>query len=394
MLNDINKLNEWQQEYIKLCNNIHPASLFSFNELYAGLEVEVEKGTVNKSTIDGDLFIYKYNAYGLYDNPWNVFSLISRGLILSTTEKRIVALPFFKFFNLSEMSYYSPVKTGFTAYSKLDGSLGIIYNYKNSWRVATAGSLNSEQAIWATEYLNNNIELSLLDKDITYLAEIIYTENRIVIKYDTEGLFLLGAYSLKTFREVPYFNLMNLQGLTNFGITKAKTFKSVDDIVKCCETLPGDKEGFVVRFDNGYRVKVKGAEYLAIHKLRFELSPITIWERMLNGGISKDDLALLPEEFHDEIFEIRDILQSKFDRNLEEIKLMHDLFRDKTDKQVGQAIIDDKCADSPAFSDAAKSFIFSARKKNFLEEVHIPGSKLRESFFKTFYPKGNSLEGI
>merc|ERR1711923_624090 len=80
---------------------------------------------------------------------------------------------------------------------KMDGSLGIIFycDTVKHWRCATRGSFASNQAKWATEYLKTNAKVyeNIFVKGHTYLVEIIWSENKIIIEYDYECLVLLAA---------------------------------------------------------------------------------------------------------------------------------------------------------------------------------------------------------
>jgi len=76
---------------------------------------------------------------------------------------------------------------------KEDGSLGIIYHYNGEWRVNTRGSFKSRQAQWALEWMKTHINLDELVPGNTYLAEIVYRKNIIVIPYKFEGLIWLGV---------------------------------------------------------------------------------------------------------------------------------------------------------------------------------------------------------
>ena len=88
---------------------------------------------------------------------------------------------------------------------------------------------------------------------VTYLVEIIYPDNKIVIPYDLEKLVLLGAYD-ETGEEIFDAN-------PGFEIAPKYTFNSLEEIQELCKTLPGDKEGFVIRFQDGTRIKFKGTKY-------------------------------------------------------------------------------------------------------------------------------------
>lgn len=63
-------------------------------------------------------------------------------------------------------------------YEKLDGSLGVLFNYQDAWKVVTRGSFTSEQSQEALKMAKLR-DLSRLDTSRTYLLEIIYPTNRV-----------------------------------------------------------------------------------------------------------------------------------------------------------------------------------------------------------------------
>src|SRR5690606_7730598 len=133
------------------------------------------------------------------------------------------------------------------------------------WRTATKGSLSSEQAAWAAQWLSRH-DLTALVTGTTYLAEAIYPENRIVVRYDDAGLVLLAAYD-EGGEELSYSELVVVADGLGWRTAKRHAFASVADLVAHTRGLLKDEEGFVLRFENGQRLKVKGDEYRRIHAL-------------------------------------------------------------------------------------------------------------------------------
>ena len=79
---------------------------------------------------------------------------------------------------------------------KMDGSMGLLFWDGARWRVSTKGSFASSQGAWATAWANDpaNLNQAGLRKGWTYLVEIIYSENRIVVPYAFSRLVLLSAF--------------------------------------------------------------------------------------------------------------------------------------------------------------------------------------------------------
>lgn len=101
-----------------------------------------------------------------------------RGLIVDA-ENWIVQRPFEKFFSIEQLE-------PFDVYDKLDGSLGILYWVGDEPAIATRGSFISDQAKRGTEFLRARKDLNL-DRRYTYLFEIIYPENRVVVNYGDQS---------------------------------------------------------------------------------------------------------------------------------------------------------------------------------------------------------------
>jgi len=122
-------------------------------------------------------------------------------------------------------------------------------------------------------------------------------KNRIVIDYgDYEGLVLLGAFETKSGNEIMFEELTNLEGFKlvkrHNGITDYKILKNI---------IKDNEEGFVVRFSNGDRCKIKGSEYIRLHRIMTSCSTTSIWEVLKKGDNIEDLLKDVPDEFYDKI---------------------------------------------------------------------------------------------
>ena len=272
-----------------------------------------------------DLWILNYTPECQFSKSWNDVTLQCRGLIVNG-QGSVVARPFRKFFNLSEhdnpdlpqVPYGSP----FVAYEKMDGSLGIAYHSSRGWEISTRGSFESEQAAFATNLLHTKYAhvVPNLNPNWTYLFEIIYPENRIVVDYGkSEELVLLGVVMTGTGHEIPLQPLF-----TDLGFRLPQQFQ-VSDL----ESLPRDTqnfEGYVVRFDNGLRVKVKLDDYVRLHKLMTGITANRLWEMLAAGQDVEAVIRELPDEMYDEVLAVVDDLRASHASlvNLHVISL-HDL---------------------------------------------------------------------
>lgn len=133
------------------------------------------------------LSLYSYTRTAQYEQVWNQVTTRCRGLVADDVTGAVVALPLPKFFNVGEHESgrpYAPALPDepFEVYDKVDGSLGILFHYAGKWRAASRGSFTSTQAVWAQRRLDGR-DTSALVPGTTYLAEILYPQNRIVVDY-------------------------------------------------------------------------------------------------------------------------------------------------------------------------------------------------------------------
>jgi len=257
---------------------------------------------VSKRHLILPITIYNYSVKTEYEEYWDDITLQARGLVLDDSGN-IIARPFRKFFNLSQ-GRFTPTND-FEVYEKYDGSLGIVFHYANNWHIATRGSFTSEQSLLGKSFLEQ-YDLCVLETDKTYLFEIVSRKNRIVVDYgDFEDLVLLSAFHNKSGEEI------HRKELENTGFKLCEKYDGINDYEALAETIGQNREGYVVRFSNGHRVKIKGIEYLRLHKIITNLSTTAIWETI---STSKSVLELLegfPDEFYNKVKQYEEELLSK-----------------------------------------------------------------------------------
>lgn len=237
------------------------------------------------------LTIWNYTEKVQYENLWDEVTLMCRGLVTDNNGD-IVATPFQKFFNIEE-GKFTPTEN-FEVYEKMDGSLGIVFWYQGQWVVATRGSFTSDQAIKAREILKK-YNTDIMFRHLTFCFEIIYPENRIVLDYgDDEKLVLLGTFD-KNGKE------MDVEIWSQWGFDVVKKYDGIKDFKELKSMVKNDQEGFVVKFSNGDRIKVKGVEYLRLHKIMTNVTTTGIWEYLKNGEDVMELLKDVPDEFYKKI---------------------------------------------------------------------------------------------
>ena len=253
-----------------------------------------------------NLWIYNYTAKAQYERVWNEVTIQCRGLILDE-HYQVVARPFQKFFNLGEQENQLIPNEPFDVYEKMDGSLGILYWVNGEAFIATRGSFSSEQSVVANRILREQYGhvLDALSQDKTYLFEIIYPENRIVVDYgDLQDLVLLAIIDIQTGKD---------QALEDIGFPLAKRHDGINDLDYLKSLEEDEGEGFVIKFKSDLRYKIKFAEYVRIHRIITQVSSLSIWAYLSTGQSFEDILEQVPDEFYDWVKRTRNDLLEQYD---------------------------------------------------------------------------------
>lgn len=238
------------------------------------------------------LRVYNYTIKAVFTPPvdWTEPMRDCRGLILDL-EGNIVGRPFSKFWNYSQVLDQIPAGEPFTVWEKLDGSLGIIASYNGERVVATRGSFDSDQAQWLGAWLDRE-HPDFMPGDETWLTEIVYPDNRIVVDYGQRAEAVLLAVMAPDGTELPEV----FEASTRF--TKARRFDAIADfsIVNSDPRFAGE-EGFVVKWESGLMAKIKADEYSRLHRLVTGCSNRTIWELLRTGKGIGEIVERVPAEF-------------------------------------------------------------------------------------------------
>lgn len=249
-----------------------------------------------------ELLIWNYTPKAQFEKHWTPETLACRGLITDLAG-RIIARPFEKFFNLEERQEPIPIEP-FEVYEKMDGSLFIVAWWGGHLVTATRGSFISEQAVKGAEILmwkTRGHPEDAIAPNFTYLFEVLYPENRIVVDYgDREDIVLLAVIQTHTGLEV---NLDEVVGYHNpLPFSKVKRYDGIRDISEV-RSLRHEKhenqEGFVVRFtESNLRLKIKLDEYVRLHKILTGIHARHIWEYLSQGKSFDELLNRVPDEFY------------------------------------------------------------------------------------------------
>jgi RNA ligase len=267
------------------------------------------------------LVVLNYTPQAQYDPKlvWGNEMNLCRGLVYCSDTMEVVARPFAKFWNLNDDRHPETVEANLPNETplfleKLDGSMGTLFAWDGLNHVATRGSFHSEQADWATNWLRSNYPRLTLPKEYTLVSEVIYSENKIVIDYDFEGLVVLGAVNIATGAERSRSELKDY--CRAMGLSVVKEYRKT--LSESLAENEKNREGYVLTYPStGLKVKVKFDEYVRLHKILTGLNVRSVWELFRDGSFEtiQDWLhdGRMPESFKIWVKNIWDMLTNQFD---------------------------------------------------------------------------------
>ena len=236
---------------------------------------------------DDNLAIFNYDVGADFTDP---IVREARGIILDINEMRVVCWPFTKFCNANEEA----AKVDLESFDwnccrveeKIDGSICKLYwkpyrgvmaddlGIKGWWAWATNSCIDAFDANLQNSHYKNFgelIELAInfsdikfedLNKDYTYIFELVGPENRVVVDYPCTKLYHIGTRN----------NITGEEYHINIGVDQPRLFiiHSLQSCINFAEHLNDgcnkvSWEGFVAVDKEWHRVKIKSPEYLKMH---------------------------------------------------------------------------------------------------------------------------------
>lgn len=330
---------------------IHQARTIPITTLIENLEAEIAQKTIYRVS-QGTLDLYCYTKRCVYNQLWNPTTILARGLIINRQIPQVIATPFPKFFNYGESTQIFP-QLPFTVTDKLDGSLIIVFFAQGRWQTATKGAFLSSQAQRA-QWLLEQLPTHSMSLNYTYLFELISPDYQIVIHYPYEQLILLSAYS-DSGRELEYDELKVTAMELTVPLVPQRFYPNLKSLLQETYQLDASQEGFVVRWQNGFRLKLKGQEYRRIHQVLSGITPLGIWKLLKETKDLETIRPSIPEEFWQDWDDIVNSLNEQLGQLVNEVENYHQKYLDYDDKALG--LILNQLPDLP------RKFIFARRKQ-------------------------------
>lgn len=256
----------------------------------------VKEGYI-KGVVSGGLTLYKYTSKCALECNWNFHTTTARGLILDP-EGKVIARPWPKFFSLNERPETHvtrlPDETPELA-EKLDGSLMVCFMNPETarWQAVTCGSWDNAQTQFANKWLE--IHSPKLDPEFTYMFELTAPWNRIVVFYPKDEMTLLGIVNTESTEDWSYSQVRAFGEKVGLKTVHYEVRPTSEIDLEDPNII--NQEGYVARYSNGLRVKLKYGQYLILHRIMTTWSLKGMWEALSQGKTV--DLKGMPDEFKD-----------------------------------------------------------------------------------------------
>lgn len=239
------------------------------------------------------LTIWNYTPNTTYEGKWDEITMLCRGLV-TDQESNVVAHPIPKFFNYGQLEPSEIPNEGFLIYEKVDGSYIQIFDYQGELVISSRGSFTSDQVLMAEEILFRSMmdPYEYLDPDYNYIFELIHPQNRIVVDYgNREELILLAKIDRNGEEDDAIDDYTKWFG-------NPISIPMLSDNWEYMKSIIGDnEEGFVVVYDSGFRMKIKGDEYCRLHRIITNTSSKDVWIALKDNHDMSEFLERIPDEF-------------------------------------------------------------------------------------------------
>lgn len=232
-----------------------------------------------------------------------------RGLLFYP-DGRIMARRLHKFFNVNErdetQAHLIDLLQPHVILEKLDGSMitPVMTTVQNVMimRLGTKMGL-TDVAAGPEEFVKNNPHVAqfaqwMMESGFTPIFEWLSRKQRIVIDYPVDRLVLTAVRNTVTGEYDSYSRLVEYG--TTFGIDVVKAYKGTAENMEAllAETrgLKG-AEGYVIRFDDGHMLKIKGEEYCLFHKTKDSMTlEKNVVDLLVNDKIDDTKPFMQPED--------------------------------------------------------------------------------------------------
>lgn len=240
-------------------------------------QLQRDHGVYGRISSDGKRLSLTYDQAEA--DPRDEIASVCRGIVIASDSDisldrqlinpYVAAMPFIRFYNHGQDCAASIDEATAEVQLKVDGTLMILYNHRGTWHTATRSTPDADVAchdgltyaqrfrsLWSYGQYDD-----VLDRDVTYLFELIGPRNRHVVAHSVDKLVLLCAITTATGVELPADHIAAKLGIS---VPERFPFTSFADLgVGLSDVDPSTIEGYVVVDAHGNRVKVKNPRFAA-----------------------------------------------------------------------------------------------------------------------------------
>lgn len=265
---------------------------------------------INYQIIKEDTFpdILREVGKDIYARPmleWDEEALVRRecrGIIFDNVTGAILRRPYHKFFNYKERKETQRIDMSrpHTVLEKLDGSMiAPFYLGKElKWGTKAGETDVSNQVLphinsFYTDFVNNCIKLH----NSTPIFEWCSNKQRIVLNNEKDQLVLTAIRHMHTGAYWSYNDMTTFATPYQIPVVQWLETNANDEELSEWTSQLEDTEGFVVAFDDGYRVKMKTHWYVQLHRVKEAIQQDrNIVELIIEDHIDDIKAQMLPQD--------------------------------------------------------------------------------------------------
>lgn len=284
-------------------------------------DVHVENLKNNKPVVaikvnseDPSLTLTCYNKNCFYDFLWSPITKKTRGLCFNNETLKQVNNPLEKIFNIGEVpeteltAVKNNLKTkSYIVMDKSNGHMVSLFKYNGKWILTTKGSFDHEFLVKDREILSGFISflecsMSPIMNSYTYCFEIIADYDKHTMYEQQSQMYGENVAVLLCVKNFDRdLNYMQMYDIVNSSAKSIKLIKLINIQNKPIEEWFEHKniEGYVIRFIDNQRVKVKTKEYMFLRYLKDFKSGKAFKALFKEHGMDYDSaIQDIPEEYY------------------------------------------------------------------------------------------------
>ena len=215
---------------------------------------------------------------------------------------------------------------------KIDGSIMKLWFYENKWHVSTNANIDASDApvpdirkddfcqlFWEgiTKNLTEHYHgqpcfvpwIDSLNKDFTYIFEMVSPYTRVVIPYEHTDVYFLGARDNISGRQFGCgIDTVAKLNVSMFPRPKIYPLAGLQEIIDAANELPWDEEGYVCYDKDFNRCKIKSPKYVMAHFARNNnvITRKHLIDIILKGEM--DEFKLYASDYKDQIEYVKKLM--------------------------------------------------------------------------------------